>query len=331
MIEKLRADLDIRLLRTLYLLLTESSVSRVALLLGQSQPAVSASLKRLRLVLEDPLLVRGAGGRLVPSDRGAQLVDVVGRLLADFDRLFEARNTFDPGTTRRQAHIASTNCLGALLIPRIVELIRAQAPFVDIDFSARTNDDEPALLRRLESGDIDVVIGTWPSPSEVLRIAPLMETDIVCMMRPEHPLARETSLTLDRYLTLDHISPSSPSQVLLSPIDGRLAELGYSRRVAVAVPEYAIVPAVLSRNDLVFTTGLPYADHLASVASFSVVPAPKELGKMPFYMLWHERAHHSPFERWLRGIIRTAGSELAGMGGVRAARAPHKRPMIASI
>src|SRR6187549_719125 len=119
MIEKLRADLDIRLLRTLYLLLTESSVSRVALLLGQSQPAVSASLKRLRLVLEDPLLVRGVGGRLVPSDRGAQLVDVVGRLLADFDRLFEAENTFDPRTTRRQAHIASTNCLGALLIPRI--------------------------------------------------------------------------------------------------------------------------------------------------------------------------------------------------------------------
>ena len=38
MIDKLRSDLDIRLLRTLHLLLSESGVSRVAGLLGQSQP-----------------------------------------------------------------------------------------------------------------------------------------------------------------------------------------------------------------------------------------------------------------------------------------------------
>ncbi|MEJ1158359.1 helix-turn-helix domain-containing protein [Prosthecomicrobium sp. N25] len=56
--ERVRLDLDIRLLRTLHLLLTESSVSRVARILGQTQPAVSASLKRLRETFGDPLLVR---------------------------------------------------------------------------------------------------------------------------------------------------------------------------------------------------------------------------------------------------------------------------------
>lgn len=331
MIDKLRSDLDIRLLRTLHLLLSESSVSRVAGLLGQSQPAVSAALKRLRITLGDPLLVRGAGGRLVPSERGVQLIDVVGRILADFDRLFDGQGDFDPRTVRRHAHIVASNCLGALLLPRIVELVRAQAPLVDLDLCPRPGDDEATLRRRLETGEIDVVIGNWPSPSDVLRLAPLLDTEIVCMIRPSHRLARARGLPLDHYLTLDHISPTAPSSRLFSPIDGRLAELGLSRRIAVAVPEYALVPAVLARDDLVFTTGRPFADHLASMAPFAVIPAPVELGRMPFYMLWHDRAHHSPFERWLRGIIRTAASELAAIGASPPTRVGHNRSVMTGI
>lgn len=66
--DRVRLDPDVRMLRTLHLLLTESSVSRVAQILRQTQPAVSAALKRLREALGDPLLVR-SGTRLVPTER----------------------------------------------------------------------------------------------------------------------------------------------------------------------------------------------------------------------------------------------------------------------
>ena len=45
--------LDTYLLRVFVLLITERSVSRTALRLNQSQPAVSAALKRLREILGD--------------------------------------------------------------------------------------------------------------------------------------------------------------------------------------------------------------------------------------------------------------------------------------
>lgn len=313
MLEKLRRELDLRLLRTLHLLLTESSVSRVADILGQSQPAVSATLRKLRDLIGDPLLVRGAGGKLVPTDRAVELREAVGRILADVDQLFEAATAFDPRTSRRRARIVASTCLGVLMLPRIVELVRAQAPHIDLDLCARPFDDESQLRRRLDDGEIDVVIGNWPAPAEALRYAPLFETDIVCMMRPSHSLARATSLSLTTYLTLDHLSPTPRAATPFSPIDGRLAQLGLSRRIAVAVPEYALAPYVLSRDDLVFTTGRPFAEHLASLTPFSVIPAPVEFGPMRFYMLWHERAHHSPFERWLRGLIRTVAAELAAI------------------
>ena len=50
--------IDLHLIRVLHTVLTERSVSRAAIRLGMYQPAVSASLKRLRDLAGDPLLVR---------------------------------------------------------------------------------------------------------------------------------------------------------------------------------------------------------------------------------------------------------------------------------
>ena len=51
--------IDTYLLRVLKTLLDERSATRAAIQLNQSQPAVSAALRRLRDAIGDPLLVRG--------------------------------------------------------------------------------------------------------------------------------------------------------------------------------------------------------------------------------------------------------------------------------
>ena len=60
---------DLYLLRVLCTLVAERSVSRAAIKLNQSQPAVSTSLKRLREIFNDPLLVR-EGAAMVPTEPG---------------------------------------------------------------------------------------------------------------------------------------------------------------------------------------------------------------------------------------------------------------------
>jgi DNA-binding transcriptional LysR family regulator len=82
---------------------------------------------------------------------------------------------------------------------------------------------ENELMHGLEGGDL--VIGNWPTLPERLRFAPLLTTDIVCMVRVGHPLAQSWGLDLKSYLTLDHISPIPWSIATWSPIDGRLREL----------------------------------------------------------------------------------------------------------
>ncbi|MGO8462744.1 LysR family transcriptional regulator, partial [Rhizobium ruizarguesonis] len=68
--------MDVRLMRTLLTLLKECSVSKNADIMGQAQPTVSLTLKRLREMLDDQLLVR-SGGALVPTERGLALKETL--------------------------------------------------------------------------------------------------------------------------------------------------------------------------------------------------------------------------------------------------------------
>ena len=56
-------DLDLNLLRPLWVLLEERHVSNAAERLGISQPGMSRTLQRLRSTLGDELLVRRGGRR----------------------------------------------------------------------------------------------------------------------------------------------------------------------------------------------------------------------------------------------------------------------------
>jgi DNA-binding transcriptional LysR family regulator len=66
--------IDLHLIRVLHTVLTERSVSRAAMRLGMHQPAVSASLKRLRDLAGDPLLVRSGAG-MVPTDARLRMIE----------------------------------------------------------------------------------------------------------------------------------------------------------------------------------------------------------------------------------------------------------------
>ena len=64
--------IDLHLIRVLHTVLTERNVSKAAIRLGMHQPAVSAALKRLREIFDDPLFVKDKQ-RMVPTERAQQL------------------------------------------------------------------------------------------------------------------------------------------------------------------------------------------------------------------------------------------------------------------
>lgn len=309
MLRPIEHGLDVRLMRIFLILIEECSVSRTAVRLGQSQPAVSLALKRLREILGDPLLVR-SGAHLVPTERGAEIGRRIADVIAEIDGMVLNAETFDPAADQRSLRIQAANCLGTFFLPRIAGALRREAPAMQVDFSAVS--DERDIFEEMEAGTIDLTIGNWPAPRDNLRIAPLLDADMVLVMRRDHPLAGRDSLSLDEYLSLEHLSPTPTASAAISPVDGRLAQLDRKRHISMTVPEFTLVPWVLAASSgLVFTSSRPFATEMAANMPFALVGAPPELGLMKFYLLWHERAHHSPFNRWLRSLVRRVSQDLA--------------------
>lgn len=291
-------------------LLHEGSVTRVAERSGQAQPAVSRKLQRFRALLDDPLLVR-SGARLVPTERASQLRAPLQEILAQVARL-EAGSGFDPATTERSFTIACADSLPPTFLPQVI----AQVTAAGARISAHVRPVDPAfdIADALDAGRIDLVISNEPRPREDLRIGPLYTDEVVCMMRKGHPLAQERRLSLARYLRMRHLVPHASAQPRTGPIDGELAKTGYQRHIAATVPEFNLVPYVLIRSDLVFTTARRFAEHYAATMPIVLVRAPAELPPMRFYQLWHERSHTSPAGRWLREQVASVAQALSRPG-----------------
>ena len=71
-LEKKLSRIDLNLLVALSVLLNERSVSKAAQVLYISQPAMSKTLQRLRVLFDDPLFYRTASG-IVPSIKANEL------------------------------------------------------------------------------------------------------------------------------------------------------------------------------------------------------------------------------------------------------------------
>jgi DNA-binding transcriptional LysR family regulator len=289
-------SLNLHDLNVLSALLQDGSVTKAAERMGQSQPAVSRTLRRLREVLDDPLFVR-SGRRLAPTERAAALRAPLREILAQVARI-DAATAFDPVRDERTFTIACADCLPPVFLPMLIERLAAAGSRIRVRL--RLIDPAFDIGQALEEGRLDLVVNNSPRPREDLRIGALYTDEVVCLMRATHPLARGKRVTLGRYLEARHLAPQPSSMSELGPVDGELARAGYRRQIVATVPEFNQVPYVLARTDLLFTTGRRFAEHCARLMPLVLLPAPPEFPPMRFYQLWHERDHTSAANRWLR-------------------------------
>ena len=163
--------LDTYLLRVFCLLMNERSVSRVAVRMNQSQPAISAALKNLRDILGDRLLVREKDG-MVPTERALQLLVHARAALDEIERLTGGAAAFKPLESRHTFRVGAPEYLAPAFIANVAEHFRREAPNASlvVESLGPTVDFEKALAE----GSLDTVIGNWPEPPERMRLSMIL-------------------------------------------------------------------------------------------------------------------------------------------------------------
>lgn len=300
---------DLNLLLALDALLGERHVTRAAARLNITQSAASHALARLRALTGDPLLVRGPGGAMLPTERAVALAPVVRRALTDVAMALK-KPGFEPATAQKTFSIGAIDLAELVLLPGLSARVLARAPGVNL-FMRRNPDDIPRALSR---GDCDLVISPV-LPSNLgadYYKRHLFNDTFICAVRKGHPIAGKR-LTLDRFCAMNHLL-IAPRGTPGGAVDEALAALGRQRRIALFVPHFLIAPHVIATTDLVVTMSLRLAETFAESHDLVMLKPPVELKGFAFHLLWHERGHADPAAVWLREQIVAVAEEIQRPG-----------------
>jgi DNA-binding transcriptional LysR family regulator len=316
------SSLDLNLLRVFDALAEERSVTRAGARLGLSQSAISHALGRLRLILGDPLFVRGSDG-MRPTARAQEIAP---RLRQGLGQLQEALSptAFDPGLSRRRFTIAAGPYAGAVLMPEVMHQIRAEAPAAEL----RVHAIDRSLGEDLEGGRLDLAIGSFGRASPRFDREVLFHETAVWAMSARHPLAAAERLSLEALAGLPQVLMAGPQD---RAIDGRIVEgglerwvvwddrgaldealagIGREKVVALTVQDAQSALAIVSRTDMAALAPRRLATAFAQQYGLKLFEPPYRSPVIHVEALWRAVAGASPAIDWLRSRLRSAAARL---------------------
>jgi len=286
-------DVDLNLLRVFDAVLRQKSVTGAAAGLGLTQPAVSNALSRLRGLFDDALFVRTpAGMDATPFAR--ELGEPVRQALALLDSALAHGPGFDPQTSTRAFRFYMSDLGQIEFLPPLIERAQRVAPGVRLEAVALDVEDIGAALA---AGALDLAVGFLPGLGPPVRRQPLFRDPYVCLMRADHPTIRKT-LSRKQFLEASHalVSYRGGHRVIEEALD----RAGLSRRIALRVPHFTVVPMVLARTDLILILPQRVARVYERQGNFKSLPPPVAIPPADVGVHWHERFDADPGNRWLR-------------------------------
>jgi len=293
------SGLDLNLLPPLEALLRRRNVTHAASDVGLSQPAMSRALARLRDLLGDPLLVRGAKG-LTLTPRGQALLPMVTAALTDLKTVFRPP-IFDPATAERVIRFASSDAQTVMIAPRLQAIMRERAPGIDLRFESYGRD----VANRIADGQIDFAFALASTPLPLGAASfKLADDRLALVMRRHHPMAAK-KWTLEDYGQVDHIGVRLTDDGL-SDLDAILANKNISRRMVLTTPHFTAALAAVGASDAVTTISRAFAMRFADLFALEIRDPPFSDIEMTMTLVTSSLRTHDPLLMWMVDQVRQA-------------------------
>lgn len=181
-------NIPTELLRTLVTVVDLRSFTKAANVLGVTQPAVSAQVKRLQLLLDTDLFDKSAPG-VTLTETGELVVNYARRMLAINDQIL---NLVAPRPALPALRVGVPGDFGASVLARVIAKFQARAPHLRIHLRS---DNSENVLRDLRQGQLDLAVAlTMSGPA--LDARRYWTEESVWIRGPETTLERGGRLSL---------------------------------------------------------------------------------------------------------------------------------------
>ncbi|KMM80331.1 LysR family transcriptional regulator [Pseudomonas deceptionensis] len=298
-------NIDLNLLVVLDALLTEKHVTRTGVRLHLSQPAISHSLNKLRLLLGDPLLIR-QGNEVVLSALAQNLQAPLKAVLGQIETLLGQSIDFVPGDSQRTFRVAMSDYGAAIVLPKLLVQLRKLAPDTSL---VVIQDSRLGMLEQIEQGKIDLAVGVFAALAADISCDVLFEETFTCLLN-RRSLPENGVLDLDSYLARPHLLVSMDGNTQ-GEVDNVLRAQGLQRRVAVNVPHWGTAPGMIADTDLILTVATRTLDNVPLGDTLVAMPPPLTVAPFNYVQVWHQRFNQDPAHRWLRELVKQVSAPSA--------------------
>ncbi len=289
------SQVDYKLLQCLSCLLKYQNVSIAADEMNMSQPAMSRTLAKLRMLFNDPLFVRTAAG-MEPTTRALSLEQGLNTSLNQLAELL-SNKTFSPELCERNFRLHMTSYITQAHLPGIAEAFYNAAPHAQLEI---IDLKEKSLINQsAQNIDLAVCSHAMQIP-EYFHQFPVGKESMHCFMSDKHPLKNET-LTLENYVDYPHILVTLGGGPSI-PIETSLSKLGKVRQVGLRVPHFLGALEVLSRTNMLFTSSQNVPNRFANHFSLCAKPLPFAHDDFNYFLVWPPTVHNDPAQKWLRDL-----------------------------
>jgi DNA-binding transcriptional LysR family regulator len=312
--------IDLNLFRVFEAVMQHRSISKASDDLHLTPSAVSHALGRLRQALGDDLFVFGDQG-MEPTARAIALAPSIRNGLSSLAEALSG-GAFDPSQALRTFRLVTSDYAALTLLPLLVARLAKDAPQIDLRVFPANRID---VIRHLDDGRVDAVLGWFEDLPDRLQRMPLLEEAEAVVVRTGHALTRqpvsEAALLAYPHVVVALTGSDSDGG------DGFYDERGATRRVwlerlliekdadtigrvAVSVPHFSMVPALVEATDMVATLPRRLARRWAEERPLALLDLPYTPLRVVLDLVMHQRAAQDPGLQWLGQVLQEIATGL---------------------
>lgn len=274
---------DLNLLKVFVALYEEGSASRAAVRLAVTQSAVSAALKRLRIIYDDQLFIRNSQG-LQPTSKAHAIKPIIADSLDNFVSTLNHLSDSQLKYANQSIMIGLSDDFELFIGSTLAEKIKSKFPRLKVVFR-QTNSQK--VVNALVEREIDIAITSTYLRSSAIQSDLMKYGNYSCLISRDFVfLETEKTLNLETYLASDHVLVSGDG--LTGSVDELLSRNGQKRNVAMATTHFSALPFLLQGPKTLATIPSHAAQAISQVCGLVNLPCPLKFDDYPVSVSWHK-------------------------------------------
>ncbi|MGR2948276.1 LysR family transcriptional regulator [Vibrio vulnificus] len=291
---------DLNLIPIFVAIFEEQNLSKAAVRLDISQPAVSKALARLRDIYDEPLFNRSPSG-VEPTSFAVDIYPAMLTAFKNFTSTLSASSEFEAKVSNRIFSIACVSVASYELMPQLLKQTRQHAPNISLEVHPLFTEDYESDLRLQR---YDLIIDMAPRGWTTLKVEPIFSERLMVVCCADHPRIAD-ACSVAQFLAEEHVVVSRwhARKSLMSAED--IADLA-QRKIAYRASGALEMLPVIHGSEYIGMLPESTINAFAGTYNIKAVSLPFDHDVYDLCAIWHPSRSSESAHQWLRNQLKAA-------------------------